>query len=306
MTDAHRSFSFLVNPLSGGGSGPKVVVPLARQLREVGAHVEVTYTAHADEVPELVARAVAREAVVVSVGGDGMLSSIAGRVAAAGGILGLVPAGRGNDFARAVGAPTETKAIARQLLDGTPRATDLLRVTSGATERIVAGSVYAGVDARAASIVDRSRWLPSKLQYPVAAVIALGSYRPSDVRLEVDGVVTEHRAATVVIANSAYYGKGMKIAPPATVDDGQLDVVVIESAGRFDLIRSLPKVYDGSHTALDQVHVVSGRSVRLSGALRGGGAVPVGADGETLPDLPAAATRALTVELMPAAIRVLR
>lgn len=303
---SRRAFAFLVNPASGGGAAPKVVVPLARVLREAGAEVEVTYTTSAAETPALVEAAVARGAVVVSVGGDGMLSSVAGAVAERDGVLAVVPAGRGNDFARMLEVPTDTAAQARLLLDGAPRRIDLLRVTGGdGTTYVVAGSVYAGVDARAAEIVDRSRWLPSRLQYPYAAVRALATYRPVECVLEVDGVRSTHQAATVVIANSRFYGKGMAIAPAASLDDGLLDVVVIEAASHLDLIRSLPKVYDGSHVDLPEVTVRTGRRVLLSGRHRGGGAVPVGADGEALGTLPADHASPLRVELMPAAVRVL-
>ena len=88
----------------------------------------------------------------------------------------------------------------------------------GRTPTLVAGSVYAGVDARAGEIVNRSHWLPSKLQYPIASVRALATYRPAALTLEgIDGERhrSQHRAATVVIANSRFYGKGMAIAPDA-------------------------------------------------------------------------------------------
>ncbi len=300
-----RSFAFLVNPASGGGTAPKVVVPLARVLREAGAEVEVTYTTSAAETPALVEEAVARDAVVVSVGGDGMLSSVAGSVSERGGVLAVIPAGRGNDFARMLAVPHDTAAQARLLLDGETRSIDLLRATTGGSSYVVAGSVYAGVDARAGEIVDRSHWLPSKLQYPYAAVRALATYRPVSCTVEIDGVRTTHQAATVVIANSRFYGKGMAIAPGASVDDGLLDVIVIEAASRSGLIRSLPKVYDGGHVALDEVIVRTGRRVTLSGAHVGGGAVPVGADGESLGELPADAANPLTVELLPGAVTVL-
>lgn len=301
-----RGFAFLVNPASGGGLAPRTVVPLARVLREAGARVEVSYTTSAADVPELVAAAVARDAVVVSVGGDGMLSSVAGEVAARDGVLAVVPAGRGNDFARMLAVPHDTAAQAALLLEAAPRPIDLLRATEfGSPTLVVAGSVYAGVDAHAAEIVDRSHWLPSKLQYPVAAVRALASYRPVDCVLTVDGARTQHRAATVVIANSRYYGKGMAIAPDAEVDDGLLDVIVIEAAGRLELIRSLPKVYDGRHAELPEVTVLTGRRVTLSGRYAGDAPVPVGADGEGLGSLSADESSPLVVEISPAAVRVL-
>lgn len=306
-----RSYSFLVNPTSGGGTAPGVVVPVARRLREAGAAVEVTYTPSADDVPALVKDAVAAGSVVVAVGGDGMLSSVAGEVAQAGGVLAVLPAGRGNDFVRQLHLPRDADAQVRMLERGEARPVDLLAVTGGDAEALVAGSVYCGVDARAGELVNRSHRLPAKLQYPVATVRALATYRPFDLAVTIEGAPdrpgvqhSQHRAACVVVANSGYYGKGVHIAPSAVVDDGTLDVVVIEAAGRLDLIRSLPKAYDGSHVDLDEVTVLRGRRVTISGTYDDGGAVPAGADGEPLGSL-GTAEAPLTVEIRPAAVRIL-
>jgi YegS/Rv2252/BmrU family lipid kinase len=252
----------------------------------------------------LVDDAVGRGDVVVSVGGDGMLSSLAGLVSARGGTFGVIPAGRGNDFARMLGLPESPENQARLLLEGSVRSVDLLAVTGVSGERrVVAGSVYAGVDARAAEIVDRATWLPRKLQYPYAALRALATYQPGRYRVAVDGIEHEYAAATVVVANSAYYGKGMRIAPPASVEDGVLDVVVIEAAGRIALMRSLPKVYDGGHVELPEVTLLSGKQVELRGSSRG--PIPVGADGEPLGALPSLASEPAIVEVVPGALPVI-
>lgn len=297
-----RAFSFLVNPTSGGGAAPQAVVPVARLLREAGARVEVTYSPGPHATAALVGAAVDRGEVVVSVGGDGMLCSLAGEVSARDGILGIVPAGRGNDFARMLGLSDDPEAVARVLLKAEPRSVDLLEVAApDGPPRMVTGSVYAGVDAHAAAIVDRMRWTPRKLQYPVAAVRALAAFRPISGTVTVDGVAHRVRVATVVIANSAYYGSGMKIAPTAEVDDGELDVVIIAAAGKFDLIKSLPKVYDGSHAALDEVILLRGREVVLEVE---GREVPVGGDGEPLGALTPAAP--WQIKLRAGALSVLR
>ena len=302
MTD--RSFSFLVNPASGGGAAPEAVVPVARLLREGGARVDVTYSPGPRATGELVEAAVGRGDVVVSVGGDGMLSSLAGAVSAAGGTLAVVPAGRGNDFARMLGLPSATEDLARLLLEAEPRKVDLLDVSlPGRPDRVVAGSVYSGVDARASEIVDRAQWLPKRLQYPYAAVRSLATYRPGRYRVTVDGTPADYTAATVVVANSGYYGKGMHIAPAAAVDDGLLDVVVIEAASRWELIRSLPKVYDGRHVALPEVTVLTGRRVEVNADSRV--PVPVGGDGEPLGVLPRRDEPPAVVEVRPGALSVL-
>lgn len=299
-----RTFSFLVNPTSGGGAAPGAVVPVARLLREAGATVDVTYSPGPKAMADLVATAVARGDVVVSVGGDGMLSSLAGSVSSAGGTLAVVPAGRGNDFARMLGLPSDPEPLAAVLLETEPRKVDLLSFClPGDAERRVAGSVYAGVDAIASELVDRAQWLPKRLQYPYAAIRSLATYRPGRYRVTVDGVTHEYAAATVVVANSGYYGKGMQIAPAATLDDGLLDVVVIEAASRWELIRSLPKVYDGRHVTLPEVTVLTGRRVELAADART--PVPVGGDGEPLGVLPGLGAAPAVVEVLPGALSIL-
>ncbi|WP_310527692.1 diacylglycerol kinase family protein [Nocardioides sp.] len=294
-----KSFSFLVNPASGGGAAPEAVVPIARRLRDRGARVEVTYSPGAHAARALVAAAVARGDVVVSVGGDGMLSSIAGEVAHLGGTLAIVPAGRGNDFARMLGLPVDPMAQADVLLAGHERTVDLIAYG----ERLVAGSVYAGVDARAAEIVDRARFVPRFAQYPLAALRSLATYTPARYHLTIDGVAHEFEGATVVVANSGYYGKGMRIAPAAVLDDGLLDIIVIEAASKRELIRALPSVYDGGHVALDEVHVFTGREITLSATSRR--PVPVGGDGEALGVLPAPGEAPATVSVRPGALTVI-
>lgn len=297
------SFSLLVNPTSGGGVAAEAVVPVARHLRDAGETVEVTYSPGPRATADLVAAAVGRGDVVVSVGGDGMLSSLAGEVARLGGTLGIIPAGRGNDFARMLGLPDDSRGLAEVLLAGRTRAVDLVSWAPGTgPERVVAGSVYAGVDARASETVDRLRRLPLAAQYPLAAVHALATYSPGRYRVVVDGQVHQHRAATVVVANSAYYGKGMRIAPDARLDDGLLDVVVIAAASRRALVRSLPTVYDGRHVDLDEVTVLRGRRVEL--AAEAGRPVPVGGDGEPIGVLPGPEAPAV-VEVLPGALTVL-
>ncbi len=299
-----RSFTFLVNPASGGGAAPEAVVPVARLLRESGATVDVTYSPGPLAMGGLVGAAIGRGDVVVSVGGDGMLSSLAGAVSTAGGTLAVLPAGRGNDFARMLDLPDDSAGQARLLLEGEVRRVDLLGCTfPAAAQRIVAGSVYSGVDARAGEIVDRAHWLPRRLQYPYAALRALATYHPARYRVTVDGETAHYSAANVVVANSSYYGKGMRIAPAAAVDDGVLDVVVIEAASRLALMRSLPLVYDGRHVDLPEVTVLTGRRVEIRADARA--PVPVGADGEPLGALPGLGDEPAVVEVLPGALALI-
>ncbi len=301
-----RSFTFLVNPASGGGAALGAVLPVSRLLRDAGARVDVTYSPGPQAMLGLVEEAVVRGDVVVSVGGDGMLSSLAGAVSLAGGTLAVVPAGRGNDFARMLGVPDTVEEQAALLLRGVVRSVDLVCwMPPGQDPRRVAGSVYCGVDARAAELVDRAYRLPRTLQYPYAALRALAAYKPATYRVSVDGIVAEYAAANVVVANSAYYGKGMKIAPDASLDDGLLEVVVIEAASKLELMRSLPKVYDGAHVDLPTVSVLRGKRIEIAADCAGSAGVPVGGDGEPLGALPGRGGAPAVVEVLPGALSVI-
>ena len=295
-------YTLLVNPVCGGGSGPAAAAAVARTLRDAGHDVTVTPTPGVPETHDLIDSAVARGDVIVLVGGDGTLSSLAGRVAARGGTLGIVPAGRGNDFARMLGLPSAPAAAAQALLSGSPKAVDLIRVTiPGSESRVIAGSAYSGLDARAGEIVETVRWMPVKLQYPYSALSAIATYRPARFRVAVDGDGAEYVGASVVVANSAYYGNGMKIAPSAVVNDGLLDVVIIEAESRRTLMRSLPKVYQGAHVDLPGVHVRRGQRVEVTASPR----VSMGGDGEPVGRLPGLAQPPAVIEVLPEALTVI-
>jgi len=277
-----RSFALLVNPASGGGAAPAAVVPVARILRDAGCTVDVTYSPGPAACRDLVREAVGRGDVVVAVGGDGMVASLAGAVVEAGGVLGIVPSGRGNDFARQLGIGGSPDDVAETLLKAEPRRVDVIDVNG----RVVVGSVYAGVDSLASELVDRAHRLPRSLQYPYAAVRSIIEFRPSTYDVVVDREAHRFEAFTVVVANSGYYGSGMHIAPDAVLDDGTLDVVVIRAASKLSLIRSMPKLYDGTHVELEEVVVLRGREVSVSAS----NPVPAYGDGERLGPLPAHAS----------------
>lgn len=302
-----RSFTLVINPASGRGDALTVAHAVAGVLTAAGSTAEVVPSPGTDGIGALVADLVGRGEIVVPVGGDGMVQSVAGAVADAGGTIGIVAAGSGNDFARMLGIPrTSPSEMAHTLLNGTATTVDLLRYsTPDGPVRVIAGSVYAGLDERATRLANRMHRTPRKLKYPLAGLRTILSYKPDTFEVTIDGVQRTHLASSVIVANSGYYGGGMHIAPAADVRDGLLDLVVIDAANRRRLIASLPKVYDGSHVDLPGVHVLRGRAVTVRATAHNGGSVPVGGDGEPIGDLPALTAGPATIEIVPAALTVL-
>ncbi|MGA3154010.1 MAG: diacylglycerol/lipid kinase family protein [Streptosporangiaceae bacterium] len=331
-------FCLVVNPVAGRGRAVRVLPVAVAALDAAGAACEVTESASLRHAQEVAAAAVQRGDAVVAVGGDGLASALAGVAAAGSGIFGIIPAGRGNDLARVLGIPADPAAAARVLTAGATRQMDLISVSvPGQPDHLVAGSVYLGVPALAGEIANRMHWLGGPMVYPVAALRALAGWKPARFRVEISGngaaegsgavvagqavlagaaagqadrggaarepaVVHELAGYAVVVANSAYFGAGMKVAPPARIDDGVLDIVLMRHGPRLAFLRTLAKIRDGSHVSIAQISLHRGTDVSVTVDR----AMPSAADGETLAGagpLPAGAR--LRIRVLPAALTVL-
>jgi len=247
---------------------------------------------------------------VVAFGGDGMVGALAAAVAGAGGVLGIIPVGRGNDFARTLGVPLRPADAARALAKGRVRRVDLIGVgraqadgapaagapaagataagepaggapAPGADELIVAGSVYLGIPAITAEIARRSAFPRGEMAYPAAALRAVLGWRTTTFRLELhDETGTralEFSGGAAVVANSRYFGAGMMVARRADPGDGVLDVVYIQGS-KAAMIHALTKIKKGTHVSMSQIGTGRAQAVTVTV----GRAVPGGADGELL------------------------
>ena len=289
-----REFTAVVDPAAGGSLGAAALVPLARLLRESGADVEVVYSHGLEHAGRLAAEAAARGRVVLGVGGTA--GQVGGALAGSGAPLGIVPAGRGDDFARALGLPRDPADLARVLLHGRPRPVDAIEVSSSRHERAtVLGSVYAGVDAVANRHADASRRLSGRAS-SYGALRAVAGWRATGCRVTVDGRVRERGGCTVVVANSPFHRFGRRIAPDAEVDDGLLDVVLVRDVPRPLFFTVMRELRDGRHLRRTEAEVLRGREVRIEADRP----LPYAADGAVEGALPVAA------RVLPGALAVLR
>src|SRR5512139_1439673 len=290
-----RSFTAIVNPAAGGGGARSAaatpLTALTRALRDAGAQVEVEHSHDLRHAAEL-ARSAGQgrtDHVVLGVGGDGMIGAVGGALAGTDAMYGIVPAGRGNDFARQAEIPAEPEKLAGLLLSGEPRPVD----TINANGLPVLGSVYAGVDAVANQNANKTRLLRGSAAYYMGALRAVVTWRPVDYRVTVDGTLYERRGYTVVVANSGFYGFGRRVAPSAMLDDGILDIVLIEHGPKRMFFSVMKALEDGSHVERPEVEVLRGRRIRIEADRP----LPYGADGEVDGILPVEA------EVMPGALR---
>jgi diacylglycerol kinase (ATP) len=232
-----------------------------------------------------------------------MAGALAGAAAQLGCTYGIIPTGRGNDLARVLGIPFDPAAAAALLAARTTRQVDLIGVSApDQPEVVVAGSVYVGVPSVAGEIANQARWLKGPMVYPVAALRAVAGWRPARFEITGDGGRHDFAGYAVVVANSRYFGAGMMVAPPARVDDGILDLVLMRHGPKLAFVRALSKIKDGSHVSLAEVSLERDAEVTLTVDRT----LPVAADGETLAfAAPLPAGTPLRIRVLPGALTVI-
>lgn len=255
--------TLIVNPVAGRRRGLRAAAQALPVLSGAGFEVDVHHTTGPGDAERLAREAAAdRPDAVVVCGGDGSLSQAVRGLLDTGVPVGLIPAGTGNDFARAVGISREPRLAAAQLVGGRPAPVDLLETECGG---VVALNVMGvGFDARVCERINRRRRIVSgKLAYLPAVARELIAYRPIEVRLRVDDRHWEGRILLLAVANAKSYGAGMMISPLSRIDDGLLDVVVVQALSRVEFIRSFPRVFRGTHLDHPAVLALRGREVEV-------------------------------------------
>jgi YegS/Rv2252/BmrU family lipid kinase len=224
-------------------------------------------------------------------GGDGLIGTVAAALRGTDGVLGIVPGGRGNDFARVLGIPAEPAAACEVLLRGEPRELDLAEVEG----KVFIGIATLGIDSDANRIANETRLLKGNLVYAYAGVRALAAWTPARFDVDLDGEHREFTGYSVSAANSKAHGGGMYLAPDAELDDGLLDVVMVEDMSKLHCMRLLARVFKGTHVHDPGIHVQRAREVRIAADRP----FVIYADGDPIAELPA------TVRAVPRALRVL-
>ncbi len=236
-------------------------------------------------------RAASSGAVPVVMSGDGLVGQVGGVLAGGPAPMGVIPGGRGNDFARVVGIPTDVRGAVGVLAAGRTRAVDVGEV-NGRRFLCIASC---GFDSEANRIANEARLVKGNLVYVYAALRALAAWRPARFELALDGERREHVGYSVAAANSKAYGGGMFLAPDAQLDDGELDVVCVGRVGKLRYLANLPKVFKGRHTENEEVTIQRAAEVRIAADRP----FAVYADGDHVADLPA------TITVLPRALSVI-
>jgi diacylglycerol kinase (ATP) len=259
---------------SGDDEGLKSALAILRER----CSVEVQSTSRPGELDGVLQRAASRRIVVA--GGDGSLHAVVSalyrRHDLKDAVVGLLPMGTGNDFARTLEIPLDLDEAARVIVAGEVRPMDLIVDELG---EIVVNNVHVGAGAQASR--RGARWKDrlgsvgvgkvnlGKLGYPIGAVLATFGRRPSvHLHVEMDGeVVTDvdRPVLMVAIGNGAHVGGGTELTPDADPEDGKADVMISHAVGAVAKAGYAVQLRRGEHHHRDDVQYLRGSQVTISG-----------------------------------------
>lgn len=281
----------IVNPVSGKGRGGRIAEQVSRTLHDRGLPNDVHYSRSAADVTEL-ARAAVRDrcALVVGVGGDGLVNVVGNELVGTETALGIIPVGVGNDIARGLGIPFDVEQACAVLAQGCRRHLDVGRANGRYFFSIAIMGFAAEINRRA----NQFQRLRFNALYTALTVATAFTYNPLSFSVTYQGQERRCYSWLVAVGNTRSCGRGMALVPGARPDDGVLDACLVNGMGRFELLYVFTRVFRGTHVYHTGVETVRGQEI----VVQTDAPCDLYADGERFGPLPAIFTA------IPQALRV--
>ena len=237
--------TMIVNPVSGAGHASIIGEKAAALLNKLNVAFTLRITEAIGHATELARHAAERgDKTVIAVGGDGTVNEVAAGLNKTETALGIIPAGNGNDFAKALDIPKSWDDALRYLLKHAPRRVD----TGRANDRFFINICGTGFDVMVLeNMLKAKEHMHGKLPYLYGIFVTLTRFKSPHMRIETDeGVTIDKPCAHFSIANGQYFGSGIRIMPRSKVNDGVFDILVINKLSRWKIFLNLPSLLKGT------------------------------------------------------------
>ena len=288
---------FVYNPIAGKGRSVQFRTALEGRLRALGVehafHETRTRRNAIDIARKLTAGVADAPLDLVAMGGDGTLNEVLNGIQDPSKVrLGLIPCGSGNDFATVAGIPQTPEDALDMLLHGEAKPTDFLEC--GGVRGI--NAIGTGIDVEILRRYARMKLLKGSAAYLASLILTLFSYRPKAFREAVEGGEKPHRAFIACCGNGQCIGGGIPICPDAAIDDGLMDVVIVDDISFPRIPGAFMKLMKRKILTLPTTDFKRASALRLASD----GPMPIQIDGEIYEDLP------FDVHLVSGVLRVYR
>lgn len=282
----------IVNPVSGKGRGVQAAEQASRLLRDHGLGNEVLCSRSPDD-PTRLARTAVRDGcpLVIGAGGDGLIQQIASELIHTDTALGVIPTGVGNDFARGLGLPLDLNAACRVIAQGSPRKVDVGQVNDRCFLSVAVLGFGAEVNRRA----NQFRRFRVNALYTFLTIATTFSFKPLTFTVTYDGRERQCFSWMIAVGNTWSSARGMALVPAARADDGILDSCIINGMGKWELLYTFPRVFQGRHIYSTGIETIRGKEMTINSDRH----CEVYADGERIGELP------VVLRAVPEALRVM-
>lgn len=246
---------WIANPIAGRGRTRRRLPALEARLRARGVPFDLCLTAGPGDAARLAREAAQAGAeVITAVGGDGTVHEVVNGLLSLsqprpqGVALGVIPTGSGNDFCKAIGVPPDPEEALSALLRGRARRVDVFRLG----ERFVVNGLGIGLDGAVSHRYRRLRRLRGEAGYLWSAVCEALTFPAFPGRVRTPDWHYEGRVLFTGVSNGPYHGGDFRLAPTARVDDGELDVHVVDDMSPLKRLVRIPGVRRGTHLKLPE------------------------------------------------------
>jgi len=241
------SIAVIINPISGRArreTASARALIAAATIERLGDRADIFITERAGHARELAAAAVAAGArLLVAWGGDGTINEVASALAFGQVPLGVIASGSGNGLARELGIDPNPERALENAIRATPSAIDVGEIGGRLFVNVAGTGIDAYVAARFNAVGAAGRGFSGYLREGTRALV---SYVPARYTITTEAERLTVRAVIVVVANSVQYGNGARIAPGARIDDGELDLVIVEERSRVATFFKTPHLFRGT------------------------------------------------------------
>lgn len=202
---------------------------------------------------------------VIAIGGDGLVNLCLQEIAERNIGLAVVPAGTGNDFARAVGSHKKNvDTIFNFIASQDPTTIDLGLVTGDFGRRWYVQVLSTGFDALVNNLANRITWPRGQIKYTLATILTLARFNPISYELIIDDKTVKQNLMLLSVANGETYGGGMRICPDASNSDGIFDILLVHPVSKIVLLTIFPKVFAGKHVPHPKIEIIRAKNIKLS------------------------------------------
>ncbi len=242
-----RVIKFIVNPVSGNGRTRKILPHLTGLIKKLGIDFDLQLTQAPEHATEIVNDDSSEFDIVVAVGGDGTVNEVAAGALKNEKVMGVIPTGTGNDFARAMGKLKSLHDYIHRAVSGRAKLIDVGTLHLDNKELLFVNGVGVGFDAEVARESLNVHKLKGLSRYLYALLKTLSKYKAAQMRIELDDRVIDEKTFLVAIGNGTSAGGGFLLTPNAKLDDGLLDACVVSDVSIKRVLQVLPSVLNGSH-----------------------------------------------------------